>query len=301
MTLDGSPAQLDQQLNCADQHRSSDSQAAYYDERYRRVDVDRTVRLIENLDQFFPDAIQTDTSWFGLYQGGFADRLPGRRVLELGCGDGLNALIMAAKGAQVLAVDISKQSAIIIDQAARQLGFGEDRIQAFTGDFRDIPLGSDARFDMIVGKAFLHHLTPDQELAYLKRAARLLHCDGEARFFEPAQNSLWLDRLRWMVPMGRRPSSLSKRAFAAWKQADPHPDRDNSSAAYLRAASEYFGEVRAFPLGGIERFHKLLPQSNFERKFRRWAHRADARMPRSLRHAFARSQLLVYRSPIQIF
>jgi len=187
-----------------------DRQSAHYDRRYSQVDVRAIVARINNLDDFFNDAVRTDTSWYGLYYGGFAEQLSGRRILELGCGDGLNALVMAAKGARVIAIDISGESKRIIDTAAGQLGLHADHIQALTGDFRDLDLQPYAPFDMIVGKAFLHHLTPEQEREYLAKCARLLRPDGEARFFEPAENSQLLDTIRWTIPMGRRPSSLRR-------------------------------------------------------------------------------------------
>ncbi|NND95734.1 MAG: methyltransferase domain-containing protein [Pirellulaceae bacterium] len=276
-----------------------DRQTEYYDDHYSHVNVDAVVAKIRNLDEYFGDALLTDTSWHGLYQLGFADQLQGKRVLELGCGDGLNALIMTAKGAQVFAIDIANESKRIIDQAAAELGFGSDQIQPITGDFRKIDLDQFAPFDVVVGKAFLHHLTPEQEREYLAKAARLLTIDGQARFFEPAENSELIDKIRWMIPMGRRPSSLNREAFEKWSEHDPHPERSNSTKAYLDAARLYFHETTAIPIGSIERFHRLMPRGDFERKYRRWAHRMDRRMPSWIRSKFARSQTLIYRKPIQ--
>ena len=271
----------------------------HYDESYRDVNIDEIVSVVENFDHFFADAVRTDTSWHGMYLNGFAERLKGQRVLELGCGNGVNALAMAALGAEVVAVDISSESTRIVNEAAKKVGFGADRVQGIPGDFAALDLG-DQSFDFIVGKAFLHHLTEELEREYLGKAARLLKWEGEARFFEPAENSPMLDSLRWMVPVRNRPSSLSRRAFAKWKEGDPHPDRSNTSKTYLNNAALYFDDVNVYSIGSIERFHKLLPGrsgGSFDRKYRRWAHRVDARMPHWFRHKFARSQLLVYRHP----
>lgn len=274
-----------------------DRQTEYYDHHYRQVDVGEIVNKVRNLENYFADAVRTDTSWYGLYWGDFAASLSGRRVLELGCGDGLNALIMAAQGAQVVAIDISHESKRIIEMAAAELGYGSERILALTGDFRKLDLTSLAPFDLIVGKAFLHHLTPAQEREYLAKIARLLRPDGQARFFEPAVNSPWMDALRWMIPMGRRPSALRRTAFAAWKARDPHPDRCNSTRAYLAAANQFFGATEAIPIGSLERFHRLLRRGDLERAYRRWAHRVDRRLPYWFRSKFARSQTLIYRRP----
>jgi len=80
---------------------------AHYDHSYSDVNIQAIVSKISNFDAFFDDAVRTDTSWHGFYLNGFADRLAGKRVLELGCGDGVNALAMAQLGAEVVAVDIS--------------------------------------------------------------------------------------------------------------------------------------------------------------------------------------------------
>lgn len=268
----------------------------HYDDSYRDVNVDEIVSVIKNFQPFFDDAVKTDTSWHGMYLDGFDQRLKGKRVLELGCGNGVNALAMAALGAEVIAVDISSESTRIVNEAAKELGFTNEQVQGIPGDFAALDLG-DQTFDFIVGKAFLHHLTEELECEYLEKAARLMKPDGEARFFEPAENSPMLDALRWMVPVRNRPSSLNRRAFEEWKASDPHPDRSNASKTYLSNAAKYFDEVKAHSIGSIERFCKLLPSGSFNRKYRRWAHRVDARFPQWIRHKFARSQTLVYRCP----
>ena len=268
--------------------------AEHYDERYRSVNVECVVRTIRNLPQFLDDAIRTDTSWHGFYHQNFAQQIAGKKVLELGCGDGLNALIMASLGADVVANDISTESARIISEAAAILGL--NNIRTACGDFAELSFEPHS-FDYVVGKAFLHHLTHEQEAMYFKKIASILKPDGEARFFEPAVNSPLLDTLRWIVPLPGRPSLLSRKAFAAWKAEDPHPDRDNSSAHYLQIGKELFGEFLIEPIGSIERLCRLMPRCDFQRVYRRWAHRMEIRLPRSFRNWAARSQLIVYRHP----
>ena len=267
----------------------------HYDRSYRDVDVQAIVDKIADFDRFFSDALRTDTSWRGLYQHGFAEQLSGQRVLELGCGDGTNALVMAKLGAEVVAIDISSESARVVEEAAQRLEM-QDRVQAVAGDFAEVEFEPHS-FDVVVGKAFLHHLTHELESAYLARAAGLLKPNGHARFFEPAVNSATLDRLRWMLPIGGRPSSLRRAAFERWKELDPHPERSNHWRAYAAAAESSFEQVDVFPLGSVERLHKLLPGGDFNRRFRRAAHGFDERLPRWLRLWLARSQLLIYREP----
>lgn len=268
----------------------------HYDELYAQIDVDSVVKTVSQADKFLADATRTDTSWHGLYQENFAKKLPGKRVLELGCGDGRNALLMAALGADVVAVDISEGSEIAIRKAADQLKI--ENITPITGDFTLLDFEKNS-FDFIVGKAFLHHLTHDLESDYLKKMTELLKADGEVRFFEPAVNNKWFDKLRWIVPVPGRPSSLNRKAFQAYHDADAHPDRDNSSGHYRQAASRYFGKVKITPLGSIERYCRLMPNGNFRRRYRRWAHRVERYIPLPLRFAFARSQVIICHQPVK--
>ena len=253
--------------------------AEHYDAVYRRVDARDLVSKIQRLDTWFDDAVRTDTSWHGIYQDGFAGRLSGKRVLEIGCGNGLNALVMAALGADVVANDISSESERIIREAATALRLRN--ILPVSGDFSSLPFASQ-QFDIVVGKAFLHHLTHAIEDNYVRKIAGILNQDGEARFFEPATNSLVLDRIRWLVPVPGRPSVWQRQAFADWSAADPHPPRDNSSRHFEGVGRQYFDDVHIVCIGSIERLCRLMPEGHLRRGYRRWAHRMDTRLPNAV-------------------
>jgi SAM-dependent methyltransferase len=244
---------------------------------------------------FLEDATKTDTSWYGLYQGDFASRLKGKKVLELGCGDGINSLIMAALGAQVIANDISPVSRKCIRDAALELGL--DNIQTVSGLIDELAFNENS-FDFVIGKAFLHHLTHEMENVVLFQTSKMLKPDGEVRFFEPAVNSQFLDILRWITPVPGRPSLLAKSAFKRWRDSDPHPQRDNSSDHFIRLGQQYFHDVEIYPVGSIERFCRLFPQGRMNRRFRRWTHKADEKLPMPVRMKAARSQLIVFSLPI---
>jgi SAM-dependent methyltransferase len=271
---------------------STEKNRLHYTALYDSLEMEPLLQKAQNLD-FFHEAIEKHTSWFGMYQENFASRLPGRRVLELGAGDGLNALIMARLGAQVTAIEIAPPAVAMLQDASRALGL---RVEAICGDFLEMWF---APFDFIVGKAFLHHLDHETEEQFLRKCARLLKSDGEARFQEPAVNSHALDTLRWIVPAPGRPSILNRRAFAGWKAEDPHPERDQSSRHYEQVGRKYFGDVRIVPFGGVERFRRLIRDRHRADEFARWALRAERRyMPMGFRNAIARSQTIIYSSPI---
>jgi 2-polyprenyl-3-methyl-5-hydroxy-6-metoxy-1,4-benzoquinol methylase len=266
-----------------------------YDNLYARTNVEAICAKVRNQKEFLREAIATDTSWHGFWHGDFAEQIRGKTILEVGCGDGLNALIMATLGAKlVVANDISTESGRIITDASSRLNLGN--IEPRCGNLSDLslPLSS---FDMVVGKDFLHHLTHELELSFLKSSTRLLNRQGSARFFEPAVNSRWLDKLRWITPVRGRPSILQHQAFRDWKRKDAHPERDNSSRHFYEIGKAHFESVELVPLASIERFCRLLRRSEFQRMLRRWSHRAETRLPMWVRWRAARSQLIIYRTP----
>ncbi len=265
----------------------------HYDDVYSHVSVDSIIAKVRNAESFLDRAIKTDTSWHGLFQGDFRHKLKGKNILELGCGDGLNAFIMAKLGGQVTAIDISEQSKVIIEKVNKEFSLP---VKAVTGDFSNESFEENS-FDVIVGKGFLHHLTHDQEAVYLEKVAKLLKPTGEARFFEPAMNSKLLDNLRWITPVPGRASMLNQKAFAEWKKNDPHPVRNNSTNHFITVGHQYFGLVETVMIGSLERFCRLLPSGKFNSAYRQWAHRVEPHLPRWFRFAAARSQLIIYRDP----
>lgn len=81
----------------------------------------------------------------GGYQGTvdfirFAGITPGLRVLEVGCGTGRTACLLAQLGAQVTALD---QSIVMLEKAERRAQQQQLQIQWIQGDITAIPLRSD--------------------------------------------------------------------------------------------------------------------------------------------------------------
>ena len=152
----------------------------HYEELYANYPVKNILYWINHLDAFLSAAITTETSWNALYKGDFKDRLKGKKVLEMGCGDCTNAAVMAALGAEVYANDIASASGRIIQELNSKFAF-KYPIKFIEGDFLENELAA-AQFDFVIGKAFLHHLTVPIEQQFLKETARLLKSEGEARF-----------------------------------------------------------------------------------------------------------------------
>ncbi|MBN4070575.1 class I SAM-dependent methyltransferase [Olleya sp. AH-315-F22] len=269
----------------------------HYDEQYKNVNVDSILSILNNLDEHLEAAITSDISWVGIYSNGFKERIKGKTILELGCGDCVNVAIMAALGAKVIANDISDQSGEIVKALNNSYNFKYD-ITFINGDFTQSKL-DETSLDFVIGKAFLHHLTLELEYEILKKVAQVLKPKGEARFFETAVNNKILDELRWTIPMNDRPSKwFQPKAFKQWEDNDPHPIRDNSSKHFETVGKTFFDTIEIIPLGVFERFNRILPLKGKQKgKFKRNALKFEKMLPKSVRRFGARSQLIIYKSP----
>jgi tellurite methyltransferase len=82
----------------------------------------------------------------------FAETLPpNSSVLDLGCGEGRNALFLAGRGFEVTAVDISEQGISKLCSLACQRGL---TVRAEVADMRSYQL--DREFDLIISHGCLH-------------------------------------------------------------------------------------------------------------------------------------------------
>jgi SAM-dependent methyltransferase len=264
----------------------------HYNRHYDSFLVSECVRVARDLSNLHR-LIEIHTSYFGLYHDGFHRRLPGRKVIEFGFGDGLNALFMARLGADVCAVEISEVAAEHLREASARLGLN---INVLCGDFRNLDI---PEADVALGQAFIHHLDHDLEEEFLARVASLLRRRaGVARFVEPAVNSRVLDSLRWLIPVSGRPSRLASNAFQKWRDSDPHPPRDNSTAHFLRAGRRHFSDVTVIPIGGLERFRRLIGNERMNHRYSEWSLAFERRyLPGWLHLPLARSQVVTFEHP----
>ena len=118
----------------------------------------------------------------------------GKTILEYGCGDGLNTVVLANCGAKIIAFDIS---ADLLAVAKKRLEVnGCEGVELLVGSAHTLPL-PDESVDIIFGMAILHHL--DLELA-APEVQRVLKKGGRGIFEEPIRNSKLLGRLRRFFP-----------------------------------------------------------------------------------------------------
>lgn len=277
------------------EENNEEKNRSHYENLYNGFNINNLFYWLNHLNDFLDKSISTETSWNGIYKYNLRDHLGGKKVLELGSGNCINAAVMAALGARVYANDIASVSGDIIEKLNSSYEF-EYPITFIDGDFLKSGFKSES-FDFVIGKAFLHHLTIPVEEQFLRETARLLKPDGEARFFEPAINSKILDEIRWYLPIGQRPSKFQKEAFKKWKDKDPHPVRTLSSGHFKKVGKEYFNEVEIIPVGSFERFGRLIKWGEARNSFRRKALKAEACLPSFINRTFTRSQLIIYRKP----
>lgn len=102
-----------------------------------------------------------------------------RRVLDLGCGDGRLAALVADARPTVESVVAVDRSAPMLEHARAR--FGEDpRVELRPWDLDDPtgPLGTDGRFDVIVSGLAIHHLAHERKRSLFAEITSLLEPGG---------------------------------------------------------------------------------------------------------------------------
>ncbi len=83
-------------------------------------------------------------------------------ALEIGAGQGRNALALAEKGLKVKAIDISDVGIKLINESAKKKGL--KNLKAEVGNALD---GVNGNYDLIVTTFMLHHLTKEKALNFI--------------------------------------------------------------------------------------------------------------------------------------
>jgi len=119
-----------------------------------------------------------------------------KRVLVFGCGDDTTTVLLALKGAEVWAFDISSE-AIRLQEKMAVANDVRDRIHLFVCAAEEFPFAPKS-FDLIVGTAILHHI-PEHLSQLPAQLAPVLERNGRALFLEPVILSPALGRvLSWL-------------------------------------------------------------------------------------------------------
>ncbi|MGA8594344.1 MAG: class I SAM-dependent methyltransferase [Bryobacteraceae bacterium] len=179
----------------------------------------------------------------------------GKRVLEIGCGDGTNALILALKGATVVGIDLSQRAVATAERRAARHALG-DRARFVCGPI-ERSLRDEAKFDVIAGFAVLHHLLPSLHdlLSEMKRHG---HSQTEYIFQEPVNLSPLLRRLRLAMPVS----------------VSGTPDERPLERSDLALITRHFRDVEIKHFHGLSRFAARFLLGNGAYEGRAWWRKA---------------------------
>lgn len=144
-------------------------------------------------DDNFEKYVQRASTMVGI--GEFLGDLQGRHVLEMGCGLGEVSALLARSGASVTTFDLSENSVLVAGRRAQVNNVaGSIKLVAAAGEH--LPF-ADNTFDIVFGKAILHHLDPD--IAWY-HPYRVLKSGGKAAFVEPVGMNPFLRFARNHIP-----------------------------------------------------------------------------------------------------
>lgn len=121
----------------------------------------------------------------------FAGQLDGGRALDLGCGEGADAIWLAGQGWDVVAIDISPTALERAREDAEASGVG--RCVQFLQ--RDLTSGLPAGPFDLVSAQFLHSTVAMDRIAILRAAAETLAPDGSLLIVDHAQAPPWASGL----------------------------------------------------------------------------------------------------------
>jgi SAM-dependent methyltransferase len=177
------------------------------------------------LEQFFVDAV-------GRYG-------PGQDILNFGCGPGEGTALYCGSGARkVVGIDISASA---IHKAREKYGVMAE-FHAMDGHQTDFP---DQSFDLVAGRAILHHLDFDRAV---KEIHRILRPGGHAIFVEPLRDNPVGKFLRVLTPSARTVDELPlSGAQIAW-----------ADGQFGGVSRHYFCNLFSVPVGMVT---SLLPVS----------------------------------------
>lgn len=144
-------------------------EAQYWDQKARESEESllMTPEIQQVNDPYFRRALE------------YLGDLSGKRILDCACGTGHWSVMLALRGAQVVAFDVSPECVRTTRERARVNGVA-DRVEAIEAPFEELALGPGS-FDLAFGSFALHHVDLATAGPVL---ARLLKPGGKAVFVE---------------------------------------------------------------------------------------------------------------------
>lgn len=140
--------------------------------------------------------------------------LPGKCVLDLGCGEGETLLRLGRDGADAIGIDISGEMVRMASEAAQRVGLSNVQAFKMPAEQLDFP---DASFDAVHGVSIIHHLEIERAA---REIARVLKPGGRAVFIEPLNYNPFINLFRLLTPWRRTPDEkpLDAQDFAVLQE-----------------------------------------------------------------------------------
>jgi 2-polyprenyl-3-methyl-5-hydroxy-6-metoxy-1,4-benzoquinol methylase len=173
--------------------------------------------------------------------------LAGKSVLDVGCGDGLNALNFAMLGASVTGIDISPGAIEVAKRRVEVNGVAASaRFICSPLEIADFPSDS---FDIVWGDAILHHLISDLDNV-IRHMHRWAKPGGLIIFAEPMNLNPALRRLRMSLPI----------------KTDATPDERPLEKAEIELIRQRLPDLAIRHFSLLDRLNRfVLPDHNYER------------------------------------
>lgn len=172
--------------------------------------------------------------------------LRGKRVLDVGCGDGQNSSLLALLGAKVDGIDIAP-GAIEVARRRAELNGVADRTNFVCAPLETVDFAA-STYDVIWCDAILHHLIPELQ-ATVERFRDWVAPGGIVMMAEPVNLSPLLRRLR----------------FAVAADTAHTPDERPLERAELDIIARTLPEVRLRYFRSLGRFDRyIIPDHQYE-------------------------------------
>ena len=187
----------------------------------------------------------------------------GKRLLDIGAGEGWASLHFASLGAEVTGTEVSGAALEVLEQRAIALGL-QDHIRGIQVENDHLPFESDS-FDFVFSNAVLHHL--DLEVG-MSEIHRVLKQGGIAVFMEPLAHHPAVRIYRRFTPRKRTPDERPLR----------FEDVDRITKLFRRADIKFFElfglptlALRHTPIGAQLKFLHAIDSWLFD--FAPWTER----------------------------